>query len=319
MQTANDVPVSRQNGSKLIGNHFKDLSDKPKVSIFIVSFNQKDFIAKAIEGAVNQDYENLEVVISDDGSTDGTADIIEQWQSCYPERLVALLNEDNVGITCNCNRALRACSGDFIAFMGGDDVLLPGKISAQVDWFKQDKDRVLCGHEVIYIYSDGSYISSAKRTKLISGAGPETFINRSEILPPTSTMVRASSIPPHGFDEAIPIASDFLFWIEVLSAGGKFGCVEGVYANRRAHSNSVTVVKRFEVYNDIETTYRIIAKRYPQYRSLCLNLIIKHVTYYKGVIHLELGNKLAAREQFIKTIKEKPLFMKAWLRLLQTL
>lgn len=309
--------IDHQDDAASFNGRTNNYSDKPKVSIMIISYNQKEFVTEAIESSVNQNYENLEVVISDDGSTDGTAEIIAQLQTRYPKKLVALLNSDNVGITRNCNRALRACTGEFITFIGGDDVVLPGKITAQTEWFAQDQQRVLCGHAVQYISSDGSPMPYSDN-KLYEGAGPETYIRRDTLLPCTSTMVRASAIPSHGFDEAIPIASDFLFWIEVLSTGGKFGYVDGVYALRRVHATNVTTLRRPEVFDDTEHTYRIVADRYPQYRELCTDMINKHVVYYYGVSQLTHGYKLAAREQFLKMIKRKPLYIKAWIRLLQT-
>ena len=83
-------------------------ADQPRVSVLIISFNQKDYIVDAMESAVNQDYDHLEVIVSDDASTDGTSEIIAAYQKRYPERLVALLHKDNVGITGNSIR-LRYC------------------------------------------------------------------------------------------------------------------------------------------------------------------------------------------------------------------
>jgi len=317
MKTATTLSANQPIESKSNGIRSNGPSAVPKVSIMIVSFNQKDFVAEAIESAVNQDYDNLEVVISDDGSTDGTAEIIAQLQSPYSERLIALLNKDNVGITRNCNRALRACSGQFIAFLGGDDVLLPGKVPAQVDWFKQDKRRVLCGHAIEHILANGSRMPNSPSPVLQEGTGPEELIRHGSPLPAQSIMVRASAIPPHGFDEAISIASDLLFWIEVLSGGGIYGHVDGVFAKYRDHENNVSK-QYFAMLKDIELTYQIVANRYPRYRSLCMESIVKNVIYFGGVRCLSCGDNQAARRKFLETIRQKPLFVKAWLRLLQT-
>ena len=317
VKTAPAVSADQPNESKSDGIRSNDPSAVPKVSIMIVSFNQRNFVAEAIESAVNQDYANLEVVISDDGSTDGTAEIIAQLQSRYPGRLIALLNRDNVGVTRNCNRALRACSGQFIAFLGGDDVLLPGKVAAQVAWFKQDERRVLCGHAIEYILEDGSKMLNLHSPVLREGTGPEDLIRHGSPLPAQSIMVRASAVPPHGFDEVISIASDLLFWIEVLSGGGIYGHVDGVFAKYRDHENNVSK-QYFAMLKDIELTYQIVANRYPRYRSLCMESIVKNVIYFGGVRCLSCGDKQAARRKFLETIRQKPFFLKAWLRLLQT-
>lgn len=309
--------LSEQDESSVITKRFECKEGNPKVSILIISYNQKDFVEDALRSAIDQDYENLEVVISDDGSTDGTADIIAEWQRRHPTRLVALLNKENVGITRNSNCGLQACTGDFIAFQGGDDILLPGKITAQIQWFLEDQERVLCGHQVEVFYEDGLRTPHLAESSLKEGRGPVNLIRNGVPFAATAIMLRATSIPPHGFDESIPVASDWLLWIEALMPSGKYGYVTGVYARYRRHDRSVSL-KRFEMLGDVERTLQTVGTRYPVYKKICTDSMIRHVIYFGGVRHLNAGNKRAARENFISTIRKKPLYPKAWIRLLQT-
>lgn len=314
----NSQLIHKENNSICNCIDANEKTEWPKVSVVIVSYNQKPFIAKAIEGAVSQKYENLEVVVSDDGSTDGTADVIAEWQSRYPGRIIALLNKSNAGVTRNFNRALQACTGDFITFLGGDDVMLPGKIEAQVRWFMKDVRRALCGHQIEFIDKHGTVSINTLPSKLESGVGPENFIRHGAQLPGQSIMVRSSCVPKHGFDVAIQIASDLLFWIEVLSLGGEYGYVDDVFVQYRDHENNVS--KQYsEMLVDAENTYKIIVARYPAYRAIAEDSMTKHVLYFGGVRYLGLGDKVTARKKLISAIKRKPLFFKAWIRLLQTL
>ena len=290
----------------------------PKVSIHVLSYNQERYIAEALESAVSQDYPNLEVVVSDDGSTDRTVAIIRDVQSAHPGKIVALLNATNAGLTINANKALRACSGDYIAFLGGDDILLPGKIAAQAAWFEQDARRVLCGHKSVVFYEDGSRAPLVDRQECREGVGPESIIRDGAPFCGSAVMVRASAIPSYGFDESIPIASDLLFWIDVLSSAGAFGYVDGVYAKYRRHANNISA-RHADMRQDIEASYRIVAARYPEYHDVCMDAIIRHVVYFGGVRSLIAGDKVAARRHFLKAIRMKPVFPRAWVRLLQTL
>ena len=310
--------VNSRSGEVSVMHQSNVQSVTPKVSICIISFNQKHFIAQAIEGAVNQDYENFEVIVSDDGSTDGTAKIIAHWQSCYPERVVGLLNKENVGVTRNCNRALRVCKGDFITFLGGDDVLLPGKIAAQVSWFKEGANRVMCGHSVYFIHEDGTRFLTTGRSVLHRGVGPKKYIVSGHQLALQTLMYRASAIPSYGFEETIPIASDYLFCIEVLSNGGEYGYIEGVYSEYRRHANNLTL-RHMDVVSDFEKTYILVAERMPQYREICMRSLVKHVIYFGGVRLLRMGENKAARRRFWAAIRKRPFFVKAWIRLFQTL
>jgi glycosyltransferase involved in cell wall biosynthesis len=288
----------------------------PKVSIIIISYNQEEFIAEAILGAVTQDYSNLEVIVSDDGSSDLTQSIIKELASKYPDRLFPLLNEKNVGITANCNRALKACTGDFISLLGGDDIILPGKISAQVAWFKLDEKRVLCGTLAENILSDGSKHPIQEKHGNSNGAGPINFIRRRKMLHGTTLMFRTSAIPSHGFEESITVASDFIFCVELLMNGGEYGGVNEVYAKRRSHDRNVTR-NQDKMFSDLESTYEVLAKRYPKYASLCARSIAEHVYYYQGVTKMKLGDKKKARTLFLKALRRRPFHPKTIIRLIQ--
>ena len=112
----------------------------PLVSVMLPAYNQEEFVREAIESAADQSCSNLEVVVSDDGSTDGTVDIILECARKYPGRVIPLVNQPHFGITGNCNRNLKACKGRYIAFSAGDDVFLPGKITKQVEFIVPHMD-----------------------------------------------------------------------------------------------------------------------------------------------------------------------------------
>jgi len=281
-------------------------SVKNKVSIIIITYNQVNFVTDAIESAVKQEYVNLEIIVSDDGSTDGTAELVKKFEKKYPERIVALINKNNVGITKNCNRALRVCTGEFIAFQGGDDVLLPGKIKTQVEWFQCNSNRVLCGHQTEVFYEDNSKLPHLGRIKLREGYGPLYLLKNGVPFGGTSIMIRTNSVPSDGFNENIPSASDYLFWLEILSKGGEYGYVDGVFARARRHSANVTN-RVLEMSNDVELTYEIFSKKYPEYKMECIDAYIRNVLYYRGVLLLKCGEKTEARSHFLKTIIRKPL------------
>ncbi len=287
----------------------------PKASILIISYNQRSFIEEAIKGAIDQDYPNLEVVISDDGSTDGTAEIILKYQKMYPAIIVALLNNTNMGITMNSNAGLKKCTGKYIAFSYGDDVLLPGKISAQINWFEADSARVLCGHAV-EVFSEKDSQTHIEPKKLLIGKGAELVILNGNIFPATSTMVRASSIPSHGFEPSLPIVSDFMMWIEVLASGGILGYVDGVYARYRRHDMNITK-KRFHILLDVEKTLVIVKSRYPHLKKFCQYAMFKHVEYERALLSLEKGEYKAARSQFLVLFLKNPQYIECIFRVFQ--
>lgn len=243
----------------------------PKVSIMIIAFNQVLFINDTLKSAVNQDYKNLEVIVADDGSTDGTAEVIEDYARRFPERVKALTGGPNLGITGNCNRALQHCTSEFVALQGGDDILLPGKISRQVEWFSQSGKRVLCYHdaEVFDSESDKKICIYSDIAPLISGYGAESIIERMRLGAATTVMVRKCAIPSMGFDDRLPMVSDWKFQIDCLAGGGEYGYVEGIYARYRRHKGNARLKAPKQYHLDCLKTLDIVEADSPQYIPAC--------------------------------------------------
>src|SRR5438876_4969055 len=123
----------------------------PLVSILVATYQHAEFIGEALESALAQTYPNVEIIVADDGSTDGTAEIVESYAHRYPTRITKLPRKVNTGIEGiyeNYARALRACRGQYVCFLEGDDLYLPEKVEKQVAWMEQDGRRVLCTVDV---------------------------------------------------------------------------------------------------------------------------------------------------------------------------
>jgi glycosyltransferase involved in cell wall biosynthesis len=246
------------------------MSTHPLVSVAVIAYNQEDTIEEALDSALEQDYDRLQVVAADDGSSDATPKILASYQSRYGKRMVALTGGKNLGVTGNSNRALWGCSGELVAFVGGDDVLLPGKVSAQVGWFGDNKERVLCGHDVEHFDPHGSrWLHSERLAGPVEGAGPEAFIANGPVFVASSVMVRRESIPSWGFDERLPVVSDWKLWIDCLQHGRRFGYVPQVLGRYRHHEASVTIAKSDECWRDILVTLALVESEHEGLARTC--------------------------------------------------
>ena len=106
---------------------------KPKVSILIMTYNQDAYLAKAIQSALAQTYENIEILISNNGSTDNTSKIVESF---LPNKKIIFQNyPTNESVTLRQNQALDAATGDFISWLYGDDYYLEQKVEVQMRAF----------------------------------------------------------------------------------------------------------------------------------------------------------------------------------------
>ncbi|HJH30789.1 MAG TPA: glycosyltransferase family 2 protein [Methanosarcinaceae archaeon] len=107
------------------------MEKKPKVSIIIPSYNNGKYIGSAISSALNQTYPNIEVIIVDDNSNDGTKEILNELIN---SNLICIFNKNNVGASASKNIAIRRSSGEYIAILDSDDVYSKQKIEAQINW-----------------------------------------------------------------------------------------------------------------------------------------------------------------------------------------
>lgn len=106
---------------------------RPKVSILLGSYNQRDFIRQSVESALSQTYPNIEIIAHDNGSTDGTAEIIRSYAS--DPRLKLCFSRENISQTRSIMAALSESTGEFITILCGDDYYLPHKIQRQMECF----------------------------------------------------------------------------------------------------------------------------------------------------------------------------------------
>jgi glycosyltransferase involved in cell wall biosynthesis len=124
--------------------------DSPLVSVHIITYNQVSYIARGIEGALRQRTRfPVEIVIGEDGSTDGTRELVLRYQREHPERIRAIISDHNVGPFDNSQRTLRACRGRYLAVCDGDDHWTdPHKLQKQVDFLEAHPEYSLCCHDV---------------------------------------------------------------------------------------------------------------------------------------------------------------------------
>lgn len=234
---------------------------KPKVSVMIVTYNQVDLIGETIESVVSQDYDNLEVVVADDASTDGTQAIIAEYEKKYPGVVKPVLNPVNLNITGNSNAAFHACTGELIAVLGGDDLFLPGKLTAQVKDFA-DPEVVMSYHPVdVFVHQTGEVLFTTNTTEKERVNDVYDVIAKCGVPGASSLMVRRSACPDYGFDSRFPVVSDWMFGIEVAFKG-KIKELPGVYAKYRKHGVGASD-RTFELLDESLRTLDIISARYP--------------------------------------------------------
>jgi GT2 family glycosyltransferase len=133
--------------------------ERPLVSVLVLGYNQEHFIRAAVEGAFAQTWTPLEVVLSDDCSSDRTFEIMREMAAAYsgPHRIVLNRNERNLGIAGNVNRLMEVSTGAFVLKFDGDDISLPTRVERLVrPWLESGREAKLVFSEVMRIDDDGN-------------------------------------------------------------------------------------------------------------------------------------------------------------------
>ena len=134
----------------------------PLVSVHMITYNHAPYIAEAIEGVLQQEVNfPIELVIGEDCSTDGTRDIVLEYQKKHPHIIRVITSDENLGATKNAYRTGKACKGQYIAFCEGDDYWHhPHKLQKQVDYMETHPE---CG--LVFSNYDICYVKSKKTIK----------------------------------------------------------------------------------------------------------------------------------------------------------
>jgi glycosyltransferase involved in cell wall biosynthesis len=283
----------------------------PLVSILVATYQHVEFIGEALDSALAQTYPNIEVIVADDGSTDGTAEIVESYARRHPGRITVLPRKVNTGIDGiyeNCARALRAGHGKYLCFLEGDDAYLPRKVEKQVAWMEEDDRRVLCAVDVdVFDSATGAHLFYlSDRHPLRAGTGADAIV-RGQFGPATvGTMVRAGAAPRHGWEPRLRLVFDWLFWIECVADGGSYGYVDSVEARYRLHANSMMRAAHFDQVRleDQLTTLALVQARYPHLGAACRDGRALKLEQH-AMLRVRRGDFAAARHLALEAVREK--------------
>ena len=182
----------------------------PTISIITAVYNNKEFIEDAINSVLTQSYPNIEYVVIDGGSTDGTLDIIKK----YDKKISKWISEPDSGIYDALNKGIKLSTGDIIGFLHSDDIFADynviEKIAGKFNLANVDA-----------VYSDLVYVSKSNTNKIIRCWKTGKFLEKSlkfGWMPPHPTLfVRRSLYETHGlFDIGLKIASDYDMTLRLL-------------------------------------------------------------------------------------------------------
>lgn len=215
----------------------------PKVSILIATYNQEDYIKQAVNSALNQSYSNLEVIVSDDCSTDNTFEILSEIKD---ERLKIFRNQKNIGRIANHRKLLyEYATGDFVAFLDGDDFYIYDNfVKDAVEIFLNYSDvvSVLGGYEDLFYTGERKQFLSTKNLNIVDGI--DILFRKYKVrYAHGSWIFRRNLIEKFEFFSGkVPIGDDLEGWFKSLFFGKVALLPKAVFTHRIHFDNGVVKV-----------------------------------------------------------------------------
>ncbi|MGA6927308.1 MAG: glycosyltransferase [Desulfosarcina sp.] len=180
-----------------------------KVSVVLPTYNRFRMVAGAIDSVLSQEYSKIELIVVDDGSTDDTQALL----SSYGDRIRSI-RQARRGVSAARNAGIRATTGELIALLDSDDTWLPGKLTAQVDFFTRRPQALICQTEEIWI-RNGVRVNPGKRHRKKAGMIFEPSLALC-LVSPSAVMMRRSLLNEVGlFDESLTACEDYDLWLRI--------------------------------------------------------------------------------------------------------
>jgi glycosyltransferase involved in cell wall biosynthesis len=251
--------------------------NEPLVSIIVITYNSAKFVLETLESAKAQTYENIELIVSDDASTDDTVEICLNWLNENKDRFVRtelITVPENTGIPANCNRGLHAAKGEWVKFIAGDDALMPGCIFDNVNYIKSKTNITLLASKAktyLEFFIENNFISEYPTEEIITSffheqASSDQQYNallRKNVINANSVFIKKSIIIEAGyFDEEFKLIEDYPMWLKLTRNGHKVHFMNSTTVLYRMRNDSLSLNVNKGLFNNSLCVYEKVRKKY---------------------------------------------------------
>lgn len=249
------------------------------ISVIIPSYNSEKWVTEAIDSALAQSHSNLEVIVVDDGSTDGTRTLLlEKYQG-----RIRYHYQSNHGLAGARNTGLALAKGSYVQFLDADDLLRPDKLSRQLDCFAANPGCAVVHSDFDY-FSDGVPYSSAPSPPqfVAKRAATDTFgaLLSGNFIVVHAALCRRDAIVRVGqFDDALARCEDYDLWLRMAHRGDRFAFCEGSLLRYRKRAGSLSSDIRAQILASLEVLAKV-----PTYASLDRHQKLIHARYISELV-----------------------------------
>ena len=278
----------------------------PRVSVIIPTYNSATFLPETIESVLAQTYEDYEIIVVDDGSTDSTKEVLDPYSD-----KIKYIYQQNHGAGSARNTGIKHSQGEYIAFLDADDIWLPEKLHIQANYLDNNPEIAMVYSQSLRISVGGKSLSKKSRDRnLPSGEVFNKLFLRNFILTCTAVMVRKRVLNTIGlFNESLITSEDWDLWLRIarefkVSGIGKYLCKRRQLSESLSRNREIVYKSRRLV---IEQHYKSSQGSDRPIAPALYKKALARLLYRVGNLHLAQGDKKKALEKFSLSLRYSPL------------
>lgn len=284
-----------------------------KVSVIIPTYNRANLLPRAIQSVLNQTFQDFELIVVDDGSTDNTKKIVAEFQK-KDRRIKYIWQENSGGASKPINTGLKVSQGEYIAFLEDDDEWLPEKLERQLGVFQNSKKENLgfVGCNILIVNKKTKAIKTCNIPKHNDKIFSEKLLDNKFFFNPDALVIKREVINKVGFlDENLKFAADKDIFLRIFKKYN-FDFVPLPLVKCHVHGKHATGMPFYDRFlNDLlymHRKYRDLYKKYPKICSREQRSI--------GNFYVLLGDCRRGRKYFLRSIATYPFNFKSYQNLL---
>ena len=216
------------------------LDSTPLVTVLMPCYNAEKYINAAIESIVQQTYKNLQILLLEDGSTDSTFEICQQW-SRKDERIKLIRNEKNLGLIKTLNNGITHSNSPFIARMDADDISALSRIEKQVNFLLQNDQIGIVGSKSSRIDFKGNITAEEGNVTYLSSETLSISCFFTQPFFHGSILIRTQLLKENQYSEVYKHSEDFELWLRLNSKGIKFQNLNEILYYYRVNPEGVSI------------------------------------------------------------------------------
>ena len=222
------------------------MNSNQKISVCIPSYNHEKTIGYTIESILNQTYQNFELIISDDNSTDKTIEVAKSFQDT---RIKIIENKINSGVSVNSNIAIKNANGSYISLIASDDIMLPTRLEKSINFLENNPEFMVVIGFVETIDESNNIINHGMKKVFNQDVEPENilkklFYNGNFLCAPSATIKKSVFDNIGYFNNCLLQLQDFDFWIRILVNNYKIKILPEPLIQYRVSSNNLSAIEK---------------------------------------------------------------------------